>query len=171
MRRRLYWILPDAASARRVADDMLLARVEERHLHFVARDGVDMSGLHTANVLQTSDLIRAAEAGLVIGCFSGGVLGAIFALFFPIVGDSPQWGLVGVFAIVGALLGAWSSSLIGASVPSRRLQRFQAQIDAGQILLMVDVPRSRMLDIEARLQTLHPEASLMGMEPGIPAFP
>ena len=41
MRRRLYWMLPDVASARRMVDDMLLARVEERHLHFVAREGTE----------------------------------------------------------------------------------------------------------------------------------
>jgi hypothetical protein len=164
-------MLPDVVSARRMVDDMLLARVEERHLHFVAREGTDMSGLHPANVLQTSDLIRSAERGLVIGCGTGAVAGAFLAWFYPIVGEAPQWGLVGVFAIVGALFGAWSSSMIGASVPSERLKRFQPQIDAGQILLMVDVPRGRVEEIEARLQAQHPEASLKGMEPDIPAFP
>jgi hypothetical protein len=171
MRRRLYWLLPDLASARRMVDDMLLARVEERHLHFVARKGTDMSGLHPANVLQTSDLIRSAERGLVIGGGSGAVIGAVLAWFYPVVGDPPQWGLVGVFMIVGALFGAWTSSMIGASVPSERLKRFRPQIDAGQILLMVDVPRGRVEEIEARLQQLHPEAALKGMEPDIPAFP
>ena len=63
MRRRIYWLLPDLGSAQRTMDDLLLARIEERHIHFVAREGIDMSGLHAANVLQTSDVIRAAEAG------------------------------------------------------------------------------------------------------------
>lgn len=66
MRRRLYWVLPDLTSARRVVDDMLLDRIEERHLHFVARDGADMPGLHPANVFQRSDLVRAAESGLIV---------------------------------------------------------------------------------------------------------
>ncbi len=171
MRRRLYWMLPDVASARRMVDDMLLARVEERHLHFVAREGTDMTGLHPANVLQTSDLIRAAELGLVVGTITGAVAGALAAFFFPIVGDDPQPGLIGVFAIAGGLFGAWSASLVGSSVPSRRLARFQPLIERGQILLMVDVPRRRVEAIEARLQAQHPEASLQGMEPNIPAFP
>src|ERR1700754_2520540 len=37
MRRRIYWLLPDLASARRTMDDLLLARIAEQHLHFVAR--------------------------------------------------------------------------------------------------------------------------------------
>ncbi len=171
MRRRIYWLLPDLGSARRTMDDLLLARIDERHIHFVAREGADMSGLHVANVLQSSDLIRAAEAGLVIGGTSGAVLGAGVAVFYPIVGEAPQWGLIAVLAFVGAGLGAWASSMIGISTPSERLKRFQAEIDRGGILLMADVPRGRVDEIEGRLQALHPEARLEGIEPNIPAFP
>src|SRR4030095_1228558 len=101
MRRRIYWLLPDLASARKTMDDLLLARISEQHMHFVAREGADMTGLHAANVLQTSDVIRAAQAGLVIGGAVGALLGVIAAVFFPIVGDKPQWGLIAVLAMVG----------------------------------------------------------------------
>ncbi len=46
MRRRIYWLLPDLASARRTMNDLLLARVGDEHIHFVAKDGADMQGLH-----------------------------------------------------------------------------------------------------------------------------
>ena len=171
MRRRIYWLLPDLASARRTMDDLLLARIAEPHIHFVAREGTDMSGLHAANVLQTSDVIRAAQIGLVLGGAVGAVLGVVAAVFFPIVGDSPQWGMAGVLAVLGAGFGAWASSMIGISTPSLRLRRFSEAIAAGQVLLMVDVPRSRMAEIRALLQTLHPEAQHEGVEPNVPAFP
>lgn len=50
-------------------------------MHFVGREDADMSELHTANVLQTSDVVRSAQAGLVIGGAAGTVLG-IGAAFF-----------------------------------------------------------------------------------------
>ena len=171
MRRRIYWLLPDLASARRTMDDLLLARISEPHIHFVAREGTDMSGLHAANVLQSSDVIRAAQAGLVIGGAVGAVLGVLVALFFPIFGTAPEWGMVAVLSIIGAGFGAWASSMIGVSTPNNRLKRFEGAIEQGQILLMVDVPHSRVEEIEARLQALHPEAHLEGVEPNIPAFP
>lgn len=171
MRRRIYWLLPDLASARRTMDDLLLARISEAHIHFVASEDADMSGLHAANILQTSDVIRAAQAGLVIGGAVGAVLGVVVALFFPIVGTSPQWGMVAVLALVGAGFGAWASSMIGVSTPNDRLKRFEPAIKQGQILLMADVPHSRVEEIETRLQALHPEAHLEGVEPNIPAFP
>jgi hypothetical protein len=171
MRRRVYWLLPDLASARRTMDDLLLARIEERHIHFVARDGVDMAGLHEANLLQTSDIVRAAQLGLVVGAASGAVIGVLTEAFFPLFGESPQWTVAAVLAMVGAPLGAWTASMVGASVPSHRLQRFQQAIASGQLLLMVDVPRWRLGEIEDRLAAEHPEARLEGIEPNIPAFP
>ena len=171
MRRRIYWLLPDLESARRTMDDLLLARIAEQHMHFVAREEADLTGLHPANVLQTSDVIRAAQMGLVVGGIAGTLLGVLAAIFFPIVGDEPQWGMVAVIAMLGGAFGAWSSSMIGVSTPSHRLKRFEPAIEKGQILLMVDVPRSRVDEIEARLQALHPEAHLEGIEPNIPAFP
>jgi hypothetical protein len=90
---------------------------------------------------------------------------------YPITGPEPQWGIAAVLSVIGALFGTWTSTMIGVSIPSKRLKRFEKQIEAGQILLMVDVPLWQVERIEARLQELHPEAHLEGTEPDIPAFP
>nr|WP_144833067.1 DUF1269 domain-containing protein [Cupriavidus gilardii] len=170
MRKRIYWLLPDVASARRTMDDLLLARIENRHIHFVARDGEDMTGLHEANLFQTSDIVHAAEMGLMVGGGVGVVAGVVVAMF-PIVGDTPQWGLIGVMAVLGAVFGAWASSMIGSSAPNSRLRPFAADIADGKILLMVDVPRGRVEEIETLLREVHPEARFAGMDPAVPAFP
>ena len=67
MNHRIYWLLPNLDSARKTMDDLLVAQVGVGNMHFLARDDVDMTGLHAANLLQSSDLIRSAQAGLVIG--------------------------------------------------------------------------------------------------------
>jgi len=152
-------------------DDLLLARIDEGHIHFVASEGTDMTGLHPANILQTSDVIRAAQLGLVIGAATGAVAGVAAVLFFSMSGDAPHWGVAAILAIVGAPLGAWAASMIGVSVPSKRLARFEGAIASGQLLLMVDVPRTRVAEIEALLATAHPEGHFEGEEPNIPAFP
>lgn len=171
MHSRIYWLLPDVESARRTMDDLLLARIHYRQIHFVAREDTDMSGLHAATLLQTSDLVRSAEMGLLIGAGTGALLGALAAVFYPIVGTEPQWGLAAGLAVAGALFGTWASTLIGVSTPSKRLRRFAPQIEQGKILLMVDVLMWQVEGIEARLRAQHPEAQLEGTEPDIPAFP
>ncbi|SOY69644.1 conserved hypothetical protein; putative TRANSMEMBRANE PROTEIN [Cupriavidus taiwanensis] len=170
MRKRIFWLLPDLASAKRTMDDLLLARVENRHIHFVARDGADMTGLHEANLFQTSDIVHAAEMGLMVGGGVGVVAGVVVAMF-PIVSDTPQWGLVGVLAVLGAVFGAWAASMIGSSAPNSRLRAFEKDIEAGKILLMVDVPRTRVEEVETLLRNAHPEASFAGVDPAVPAFP
>src|SRR5262245_17915002 len=136
MRRRIYWLLPDLASASRTMNDLLLARIEESHIHFAARDGTDMTGLHPANLLQTSDVVRAAQLGLVVGGAVGAIGGVAAVLFFSVSGEAPHWGLAAITAIVGAPIGAWSASMIGVSVPSKRLARFEGALETGQLLLM-----------------------------------
>jgi hypothetical protein len=171
MKRRIYWLMPDLASARRVMHDLVQARVDAAHIHFAGPEGADMRGLHAANVWQTSDLLHAAESGLVIGSVMGVVVGLAAALLFPIVGEGPQWEVAAVLAVLGGLFGAWSSSMIGISIPSPRLARFQSAIASGQVLLMVDLPRARVADIEALLESAHPEARFAGEERQVPVFP
>lgn len=170
MRRRMYFLLPDLASAQQTMNDLLLARVEERHIHFMAREGMELEGLHEANLLQTSDIVHGAEAGLVIGGFCGLAVGAV-AAFFPIVGTQPQWELMIITAPLGSLFGAWVSSMIGSSVPNSRLKPFRSAIERGLILLMIDVRDSRVEEIREMLRAHHPEAHMEGVEAAIPAFP
>lgn len=171
MRRRIYRLMPDLACARWTMGELLRARIEARHIHFVGHEGMDISGLHAANVWQTSDVVHAAQTGLVLGAVTGIVAGLLAAVFYPIAGDAPQWEVPAVLAVLGGVFGAWSSSMIGISIPSTRLQRFAAVIEQGQILLMVDVPRSRVGEIEALLQTSPLQARFEGVDRHAPAFP
>ena len=71
MRRRLCLVLPDLASARRTADDLLRARVEDRHMHFLGRRDVSLGELHAASVLQKTDVRHAFFLGAGIGVVGG----------------------------------------------------------------------------------------------------
>lgn len=141
---------------------LVQARVDVAHIHFVGPEGMDMTELHAANVWQTSDVLRAAKAGWVIGSACGIVLGLASALMFPDMGDDPAWEMALPLAILGGLVGAWSASMIGISIPSPGLQRFEGALAQGHVVLMVDLPRSRVQDIEALLRTAHPEARFEG---------
>jgi hypothetical protein len=170
MRRRLYFLLPDVAAARHTVDDLLLARVEDRHMHVLARRGTDLGELHEASPLQKTDLVHGAEIGLVIGGLGGFLLG-VFVVLTPPEGLTLELAVVLATTLGGALLGAWIASLVGAAVPNSRLKRFDADIEAGRVLLMVDVRRSRIEEIRELVHRRHPEASGGAMEPTLPAFP
>ena len=170
MRRRLYFLLPDLGSAIQTANDLLLARIEDSHMHFLARRGTDLGELHEANALQKSDAVHGAELGFVIGG-AGGFLIGIYIYLTPPDGITLQLVTVLIATVIGAVFGAWAASLVALSVPNTRLKPFQKDIDAGKILLMVDVPPSRIEELKELVSRRHPEATAHGIEPTLPAFP
>jgi hypothetical protein len=73
--------------------------------------------------------------------------------------------------LLGTGFGAWAASMIGVGMPSSRLAQFESAIAGGELLMMIDVPRDRVEEIERIVTRHHPEANLEGLEPNIPEFP
>ncbi len=168
MRKRLYFLLPDVASTRRIVDELLLSRIDDHHIHVLAREDMDLGDLPRANLLQSSDIVHGIEQGLIIGGATG-LIGGIVASIAISFGSMPG-GIILASTLAGALFGLWVSGMVATNVRNSSLRRFEQAIDAGQILLMVDVPRQRMDEI-SRLVRSHGEARDGGIEPGLPAFP
>jgi hypothetical protein len=170
MRRRLYFVLPDIGSARAMMREMLLARVDSRHIRFLAKRDTLPDDLPDASVLQKTDLVHGAELGVMIGAAAGVVTG-ILVMLFPPQGMSPPLVTILITAILGALFGGWSASMVAAALPNSRLRRFHADIENGQVLMMVKVRLQRVQEIGDLVRQRHPEAVHGGTEPTIPAFP
>lgn len=168
--RRIYFLLPDVDCACRIVDELLLARIEERHIHLLARDGTPMDGLPEASDAQRSDLIPALQKGVAAGGLTGLLAGAL-AIAFPPAGLTFGGGALLGMTAFGAGFGAWMAGMVGAGLPSGRLEKFQSAIASGQVLMMIDVPRDRVEDTEALVRRHHPEADLEGTETNIPLFP
>jgi hypothetical protein len=157
MRRRLYFVLPDVDSAKRTADDLLLARVEDRHMRFLAQRGTELEPLHEAGYLDKTDMVHGAAVGLALGAVIGALAGAL-VVAYPPEGTSPQLVAVLIGMLLGAPLGAWMASMAGAAVPNSRLKQFEADLEAGRVLMMVDVPFRRVAEISELVVSRHPEA-------------
>jgi uncharacterized membrane protein YeaQ/YmgE (transglycosylase-associated protein family) len=170
VRRRLYFLLPDVPAAEQTLNDLLLARVEARHVHCLARRDTDLGELPEAGALQKTDFVHGAEVGLAIGGIAGVAVGAL-AIAFPPEGVTLQFVTVLLTGVLGAVFGAWVSSMAGAAIPNSRLAAFYRAIEAGSILMMVDVPLYRAQEIRDLVAKRHPEAVAGGVEPTIPAFP
>ncbi|MEZ5540620.1 MAG: DUF1269 domain-containing protein [Pseudomonadota bacterium] len=170
--RRLYFLLPNIDSAKQIVDELLLARVEERHIHIAAADHHALTAAHLpeAGLLQESDFIPAVERGLAIGGATG-ILAGIAAVAIPGIGLALGGGAILGIGLAGAGAGAWVSSMIGISAPSSRLKEFETAIKNGELLMMLDVPKARVEEITDLVRSHHPEAHIEGTEPVIPAFP
>ncbi len=170
--RRLYFLVPDVASASSIVDELLLARVEERRIHIAARDHhpLQEANLPESNLLQESDFIPAVEKGLAVGGGTG-IIAGLMAMTFPPAGLIVGGGAVLGLGLLGAGFGAWVSGMIGVNVENTQLKEFEQALDAGQMLLMVDVPVARVDEITDLVKKHHPEAEVNGTEPTLPVFP
>lgn len=168
--RRLYFLLPGVNSAKDIVDELLLNRVEWRHIHVIAGPGVPLEDLPEAHLAQRSDLLPALARGTAAGGITG-MLAGLAALAFPPAGLTIAGGAVIAITLFGAGFGAWTATMVGVDLPNSRLKKFEDAIAKGELLMMVDVPRERVAEIEELVRSHHPEAEIGGTDPTIPAFP
>jgi len=159
-------------SATQIVNDLLLARVDVGHMHIISKDESQLikANLPCASLLEKTDVIPASERGIVVGFAMGLIAGLIGSSFSPLGLEFDGATILGI-TLAGAVFGAWASGMIGISLHNSKLKRFEAAIEEGQLLLIVDVPKERIEEISQLVRRHHPEAGNRGSEPTIPAFP
>ena len=168
--RRLYFMLPDLSTTNTVVNELLLKRIDEHHMHIIAKEGTPLGDLPEAGLLQKSDFIPAVERGVAVGGVTG-LLAGIAAITFPPAGLILGGGAVLATSLAGAGFGAWMSGMIGVDVHNTQITQFEDGIQRGEILMMVDVPKTKVEEIEKLVHSHYPQAQMGGTEPNIPAFP
>ena len=170
MKRRLYFLFPNVNNAKIVHNELLLARIEERNMHVIARDDISLKGLPEASLLEKSDLIHGLQLGFIVGGFTGITLAMIAYMAGMIV---PGWETASMLGIIvgSAFFGSWTSSMVAVNIQNTRLKEFMKDVNSGQILYMVDVPVYRVDEISELVHVKDPEASVRGIDHTIPAFP
>lgn len=159
--RRLYVLLPTAQVAEAVVDDLLAAGVAREALHVVAR-----SEAAPEDVPEEVDegrpggpVRRQAAVGGAVGLLAGlaGVAlpGGVVAVGATLAGMGAAG--TGVGAVIGALL--------GRSEEDPEVRSFEDAVERGEVLLLADVARDRLEEIEALIQRRHPEARIAGTDP------
>jgi hypothetical protein len=167
--RRIYFLSPNMQVSKDIVDALLLARIEERHIHVIAKRDTPMENLPEATFLQKTDFIPALEQGLAIGGALG-ILAGLVAIVLP-GGLALAGGAILGISLAGAGYGALISSMVGSSVGNRRIKQFEEAVEKGEFLFLIDVSKDRVEEIETLVKSRHPDAECGGTEPYIPAFP
>lgn len=167
--KRIYFLVPDVETTHKIVDELLLQRVDEKNMHVLAKRGTPLGKLPEASYLQKSDFIPALEQGIVLGGLTG-LISSMVALAMT-SGFAASGGTILVTSLMGAVFGGWFSSMVGSSAGNRQVKPYAAALEKGQVLIMVDVPKDRISEIEQAIMKAHPESKCGGTEPLIPAFP
>ncbi len=121
------------------------AGVEDNDLLLVARSDIELESIPDNRQEADTDLMPAALRGAGYGGATG-LLAGLVAFAIPPLGIT----LAGAAAIgvVGAMVGTWASALVGASLPDPIRRKFESEIQAGNILLVVDANRDVLATAE-----------------------
>lgn len=121
-----------AARSTGIADDDIL---------LVARADIELDSIPGERQEADSDFIPAALRGAGYGGAAGLLAGLVAVVVAPI-------GLTlagaGAVAVAGALVGSWASALVGSSLPDPVRRAFEEQIQAGNILVVIDATRQAL---------------------------
>lgn len=154
MMRRLYFLFPSQAEARAAVSTLNSANIPQRFMHALAREGLRLKNLPQASVNQQHDLhTRLAHyfwnGDLFI--FTLALIGFLLALMM----GSMIW-------VIAALILMITTFSVGAfyaiRVPDVTLADFQYALSHDEILLMVDVPKNRLHEVEELVHHSHPAA-------------
>lgn len=168
--KRIYFLVPDVSTAGLIVDELLLARIEERHIHILAKRDTPLGELPEASILQKSDFFPAIQRGVAAGGVAGTLAGLAGIALVPGAVVIAGGAVLGS-ALLGAGLGAWISGMVGLSVGNSQVKAYQSAIERGQLLMMVDVPRSRIAETQELVRQHHADVDFEGVEPLMPAFP
>ncbi len=167
--RKIYFLAPDVEITHKIVDELRVNGIEEHNIHIIAKRGTPLQDLPEANPLQKSDIIPAMERALAIGGATG-LLAGLAAVALP--GGLVLGGrAVLAVTLAGAGVGSWLGGMVGLNVDNTRLKSYEKAIEQGELLILLDIPISRIAEITAMIVKHHPEVEVAGTESMLPPMP
>lgn len=135
MKTRHVYSTPDLDVARAAMNAARGAGIGEDGLMLVARSDIELDAIPNDHKQADSDSTPAALKGVAAGGATGLLLGLAAVVMSPL-------GLTlagaGIAALAGASIGGMASTIFGSALPDPVRQKFDDEIKAGRILLVVD---------------------------------
>ena len=162
--RCLYYLAPTLQSTQKISDDLHDVGVSDFFLHVIAKDeaGLRRQAIHSSNYFETLDFVREGFIGAVIG-FIVGLVGVSLLLYFQPFPNAPTLVYVALVG-VATLFGAWEGGLIGVGRRNKKLEKFDAEIEAGKYLILVYAHADQEDAIRDMMRDRHLEADLVAID-------
>ena len=156
--RRLYFIVPEESHAMQIVTDLEAAGVNRRQIHAIAGKGVTLEKLPAANEHQRRDTVWLMQRVLWMGNLVLFALGGI-----GLIVSATQGSLTGtILSFAAMVLTLTAGFLFATRVPDTHLDEFRGVLSHHEVLLLVDVPKQRVAEIEELISRRHPEATAGG---------
>lgn len=140
MKKRMVFSVEDMAGARAAMDRVRAEGIADGDMSLIARSDKSEMIPDERKVVE-GDFYPAAAKGAAGGAVIGLVAG-LAAVAIPPLGVTIAGALA--MAVGGSVLGAWSTALAGSAVDDPVRRKFEDEVQAGRILVVVDADESQM---------------------------
>lgn len=164
---RLYFTLPTIESASEIADELRSLGVTDAHIHLLSRDdhAAQKAHIHRANAFHVSDAWHMAKQGAVGGLLCG--LGVVLlASAESSIGNGVTSSITAIIqgGAIGAIAGMALCFLIGVGRNESKIEQHEVDIEDGQQMLLVDVPKKYQKTVIEKIRRHHNEAEIEAEE-------
>lgn len=153
MNRRIYFLSPDVGHAQSVVAELEQVGVTREHIHSIARAGVDIGSLPAATKEQKRDKVWFVDrlfwwSDLLL--FTLALAAMTLMLYLGLY----TWAFIAFLLMVVLFV---IGEVFAIKVPHVHLTEVKGALARGDILLMVDIPKQRVHEINAMVSRHHPE--------------
>lgn len=111
------------------------AGIANEDISLIARSDIELKSIPKDRLDAETDTVPAAWRGALEGGATG-LIGGLVAIAIPPLGVTAAG--VAALAALGAAIGTWSSALMGSAIPNAVRRKFEDEIEAGRILVVID---------------------------------
>ena len=151
MKTRHVFSAQDVAQARSAVLTLREQGIGVDDISLAARSDIELERVPDVLKEADTDFLPAAMRGIGIGGATGLLAGVAAVVFTPIGITLASAAAIGA---MGALVGGWSSALMGSALPDPVRQQFDDEISAGRILVLVDADEATQARVSAALAAL-----------------
>ena len=154
MFRRLYFLLPSVNLSQQVVNELHALGIQDRYIHALSHQGMPMQFLPVATEEHKKDLAQHVEnfiwkANIILFFVS------MATLIYSVVAGSLLYSIISLSIMLMSFI---AGDFYARYIPHAHISDFKNAIQHNEILIMVDVPKYRVAEIENCVHKHHPAA-------------
>lgn len=150
MKMRHVFLAGDLATAKKAVDAARRQGLDDTQISLITQPDVELERI--PDNLKDGDGTDFAPAA-VRGALGGGTVGLLAGLIGAAI---PPLGITlagaAFLGIGGALVGTWSSALMGSAIPNEVHRKFEQHIQAGEALVVIDAEEEQLPALQRALE-------------------
>ncbi|ASJ75534.1 DUF1269 domain-containing protein [Granulosicoccus antarcticus] len=167
--KKIIFSVPDKPTGIGIIELLKAQGLDESHISVLGNESTEFSAMPEAGEFE-NDVVPASKRGVLVGGATGLLAGLGAALVLPgvVIGGAALAAALALSTAGGATFGVLASTLIGASVPHSQIREYEAVIERGELLMIIEVDDEQAAEVTAQVQSHDPSVSLMGEIDAVP---